>query len=232
MVVATAISTRNRRSHGDDRREKDVSGVGFVAIRKEAGLLPGPKATVQAGQDYRGERHRLRMQRILDPAERVLLVDDWAERGSQALAAKELVEACGAHYVGATLIVDQLETETRAALQRLTSLLTADELGRSTLRSIGSAQRHGGRRRRRSDRSLRSPPTRAARGSNRAASRVTVDLPAPGIPETITQPDSSPLVIRAIVPITHPGLQSDCRRPGGSGIPAPAGLTGIVREPA
>jgi hypothetical protein len=25
MVVATAISTRNRRSHRDDRREKDVS---------------------------------------------------------------------------------------------------------------------------------------------------------------------------------------------------------------
>jgi adenine phosphoribosyltransferase len=114
-----------------------VLGVGFVAIRKEAGLLPGPKAAVQAGPDYRGERHRLRMQRILDPADRVLLMDDWAERGSQALAAKELVEACGAHYVGATLIVDQLETETRAALQRLTSLLTADELGPSTLRPIG-----------------------------------------------------------------------------------------------
>jgi hypothetical protein len=27
-----------------------------------------------------------------------------------------------------------------------------------------------------------------------------VDLPAPGIPDTITQPDSAPLVNRAIVP--------------------------------
>jgi adenine phosphoribosyltransferase len=59
-------------------------GVGFVAVRKDAGLLPGPKATVQAGQDYRGNHHRLCMQRILDPADRVLFVDDWAERGSQA----------------------------------------------------------------------------------------------------------------------------------------------------
>jgi hypothetical protein len=77
-----------------------------------------------------------------------------------------------------------------------------------------------------------SPLTRAARGSNRAASRVTVDLPAPGIPDTITQPDSSPLVIRAIVPITQQGPQSECCRPCGSDFPCPAGLTGGVREPA
>ena len=106
-------------------------GVGFVAIRKEAGLLPGPKATAQAGQDYRGEHHRLRMQRILDPSDRVLLVDDWAERGSQSLAAKELVEACGAQFAGVTVIVDELTTRTRSALQRLPSLVTADERGPS-----------------------------------------------------------------------------------------------------
>jgi adenine phosphoribosyltransferase len=104
-------------------------GAGFVAIRKEAGLLPGQKINVQAREDYRGERHRPRMQRILDPTDRVLLVDDWVERGSQALAAKELIEACGARYVGATVIVDELATETRAALQRLTSLVAVDELG-------------------------------------------------------------------------------------------------------
>jgi hypothetical protein len=32
-------------------------------------------------------------------------------------------------------------------------------------------------------------------------------LPAPGIPDTSTQPDSSPLVIRAIVPIMPLGSQ-------------------------
>jgi hypothetical protein len=40
-----------------------------------------------------------------------------------------------------------------------------------------------------------SPLTRAARGSSRAASAVTVDLPAPGIPDTITHPDKSPEVM-------------------------------------
>jgi hypothetical protein len=66
-----------------------------------------------------------------------------------------------------------------------------------------------------------SPPTRAARGSKRAASRVTVVLPAPGIPDTITPPDSSPLVIRAIVPIIQLAPQSGCRC--GSDFPCPIG---------
>lgn len=105
-------------------------GVGFVAVRKAAGLLPGPKVTVQAAPDYRGERHQLRMQRILGSSDRVLLVDDWAERGSQALGVKELIEACGAQYVGTTVIVDQLPNEIRAALRRLTSLVRAAELER------------------------------------------------------------------------------------------------------
>ncbi len=43
----------------------------------------------------------------------------------------------------------------------------------------------------------------------RAANRVTVVLPAPGIPDTITQPDRSPLAIRSIVPIIQLRLQLD-----------------------
>jgi hypothetical protein len=41
-----------------------------------------------------------------------------------------------------------------------------------------------------------SPLTAAARGSRRAASDVTVDFPAPGIPDTITQPESSSVLMR------------------------------------
>jgi len=60
-------------------------GAGFVAIRKAAGLFPGAKIAEQAEVDYRGTRHKLRMQRnALRPSDRVLLVDDWAEKGSQA----------------------------------------------------------------------------------------------------------------------------------------------------
>jgi len=107
--------------------------VGLVAIRKDqGGLLPGEKVSEQTAPDYRGNRHVLRMQRVLGPQDRVLLVDDWAERGSQALSAKALVELCGAQYLGATIVVDQLSDSTRSSLGRVTALVHADELGEPT----------------------------------------------------------------------------------------------------
>lgn len=104
-------------------------GVGFVAVRKADGLLPGPKVTTTADLDYRGQRHRLRMQKVLRSADRVLLVDDWAERGSQARAARRLVEACGATFLGVSVLVDQLSADSRDALGRVTALVAAEELG-------------------------------------------------------------------------------------------------------
>jgi len=104
-------------------------GVGFVAVRKEGGLFPGQKVTVAAEEDYRGVRHRLRMQAVLDAHDRVLLVDDWAERGSQAVAARRLVESTGATFAGVSLLVDQLGPAARTALGRVTALVTADEHG-------------------------------------------------------------------------------------------------------
>jgi adenine phosphoribosyltransferase len=103
--------------------------VGFVAVRKSEGMLPGTKLTVEAEPDYRGHRHHLRMQSILAPADRVLLVDDWAERGSQARAVRRLVESAGATFAGVSLMVDQLSDEVRFGLVRVTAILTADELG-------------------------------------------------------------------------------------------------------
>ncbi|HEX2307027.1 MAG TPA: hypothetical protein VHI14_01760 [Jatrophihabitantaceae bacterium] len=61
-------------------------------MRKADGLRPGPTLAVDTDADYRGRRHRLRMQAVLQPSDRVLMVDDWAEHGSQALAARRLVE--------------------------------------------------------------------------------------------------------------------------------------------
>lgn len=104
---------------------------GFVAVRKSDGLLPGPKLTLDTDPDYRGRRHHLRMQAILTPADRVLMVDDWAERGSQARAARRLVESSGATFLGASVLVDQLTNETRSALGTVTALVSADELGPS-----------------------------------------------------------------------------------------------------
>jgi adenine phosphoribosyltransferase len=105
-------------------------GVGFVGIRKSGtGLLPGPKVTTTARPDYREQRHELRMQSVLTEDDRVLLVDDWVERGSQAAAARELVQQCGAQWLGASVMVDQRATDARAGLGRVTALVHADELG-------------------------------------------------------------------------------------------------------
>lgn len=108
-------------------------GAGFIAIRKSnTSLLPGPKVRTTAQADYRGIRHELRMQEILTATDRVLLVDDWAEKGSQALAAHDLVRQCGATFLGASVIVDMLTSETRTTLGRVTTIVNADDLGPSS----------------------------------------------------------------------------------------------------
>jgi adenine/guanine phosphoribosyltransferase-like PRPP-binding protein len=56
-------------------------GTGFVGVRKAGGLLPGSKVVTEAEPDYRGQPQLLRMQAVLRPTDRVLLVDDWAELG-------------------------------------------------------------------------------------------------------------------------------------------------------
>jgi adenine phosphoribosyltransferase len=105
---------------------------GFVAVRKSDGLLPGPKLTLDTDPDYRGRRHHLRMQTVLTPADRVLMVDDWAERGSQARAARQLVVSSGATFLGLSVLVDQLTTEARSVLGTVTALVGANELGPSS----------------------------------------------------------------------------------------------------
>jgi adenine phosphoribosyltransferase len=104
--------------------------VGFVPIRKGAGLFPGPKAVVETSADYRGGRQTLRLQRAaLNAGERVLLVDDWIETGSQAAGARTLIEECGATFLGVAAIVDQLPPGRREQLGRVHTLLPKDMLG-------------------------------------------------------------------------------------------------------
>ena len=99
-------------------------GAGFVAIRKEGGLFPGEKLTVQADRDYRGNSHVLRLQKAsLRKGDRVLLIDDWCETGSQALAARTLVEGVGAEFVGLACIVDQAAPGVAERLGRYHSLI-------------------------------------------------------------------------------------------------------------
>jgi adenine phosphoribosyltransferase len=103
--------------------------AGFVAIRKSGGLLPGEKLHATADADYRGEVHTLRAQReLLGPTDRVLLVDDWAEAGSQAMAAKQIIESSGAAFLGLSIIVDQLVDERRTELGRVVAVVHHSEL--------------------------------------------------------------------------------------------------------
>jgi adenine phosphoribosyltransferase len=102
--------------------------AGFVAIRKPGSIHPGPKEQVVTGPSWRGNEVTLVVQRAaIADGDRVLLVDDWAETGNQALGARLLIEACGGTYVGLSLLVDQLDNDTRERLAPVYSVVTASE---------------------------------------------------------------------------------------------------------
>jgi adenine phosphoribosyltransferase len=104
-------------------------GAGFVAIRKASGLFPGEKLTTTAGRDYRGNQHILRLQKTsLEEGDRVLLVDDWCETGSQALAARGLIRDARADFVGLACIVDQCAEDVRVRLGTYHWLVHAHDL--------------------------------------------------------------------------------------------------------
>jgi adenine phosphoribosyltransferase len=103
-------------------------GVGFVAVRKGEGIFPGKKVTRHSAPDYRGIRQELRLQRTaVGPPDRVLLVDDWIETGSQASAVRSMVEECGGRWAGCSVVVDQTAPARRAGLG-VRSIVTATEL--------------------------------------------------------------------------------------------------------
>jgi adenine phosphoribosyltransferase len=104
-------------------------GVGFVAVRKAGSVHPGEKAERVTTPDWRGHEHLLRVQRsAVAPDDLVLLVDDWAEIGSQAAAAKALIEECGATYGGLSLLVDELPNDVREELAPVHAVVSGEEL--------------------------------------------------------------------------------------------------------
>jgi adenine phosphoribosyltransferase len=102
-------------------------GVGLVLARKLGSIHPGDNATATSDPDWRGRRITFEISRVLGPADRVLLVDDWIETGSQADAVRRAIELCGAELVGTSVIVDQT-TQSKRELLRVKSLLRASEL--------------------------------------------------------------------------------------------------------
>ena len=103
--------------------------AGLVAIRKPGAVHPGPKAKLTAPPDWRGNETVLQLQRhVVEPGDRVLVVDDWAETGSKAITARRLIEECGGQYVGLSLLVDQLPAQRRDELAPVAAVALAEEL--------------------------------------------------------------------------------------------------------
>lgn len=102
-------------------------GVGFVAARKPGGPRPGDQVRATSAPDWRGRSVTYSVPRVFGPNDRILLVDDWIETGSQASAIADAVAQMGATLVGTSVIVDQAPAGIRSALN-VVGLLRSDQL--------------------------------------------------------------------------------------------------------
>jgi adenine phosphoribosyltransferase len=87
--------------------------VGFVEVRKNPQPATASDAWIlqTTPPDYRDRNLRLGIKRdLLKSGDRVLLVDDWIETGSQALATQKIVQQAGAAWLGVVTVVDALES--------------------------------------------------------------------------------------------------------------------------
>jgi adenine phosphoribosyltransferase len=104
-------------------------GVGFVAVRKAGGLFAGQLIHRATAPDYRGRRWELAMQDdALAAGDRVLLVDDWIETGSQARAVGQLAARLGATLAGISVLVDQAPQGARPGLPPVRSIVSFADL--------------------------------------------------------------------------------------------------------
>lgn len=106
-------------------------GVGFVEIRKDKKRPLEPTELLLRSTtppDYNDRGLVLTLNRtLLSSRDRVLLVDEWMATGAQATAARDLVEAAEAKWVGVSLVLDDVPSEVRRRLN-VRSLLRKHEL--------------------------------------------------------------------------------------------------------
>jgi adenine phosphoribosyltransferase len=103
--------------------------VGFVEAYREGARRPiaEPMTWADVPADHRGDRQRLGVRsRLLGPADRALVVDDWAATGAQSRALWELIEALGATPVGTAVIVNECPAD-----GNIRGLLTGADLDES-----------------------------------------------------------------------------------------------------
>ena len=105
-------------------------GVGFVEAYRQGARLPiaEPMTWAEVPADHRGAGQRLGVRtRLLGPADRVLVADDWAVTGAQARGLRDLVAALGATMIGTAVIVDECDPAVAADLG-IRGLLTGADL--------------------------------------------------------------------------------------------------------
>lgn len=102
-------------------------GVGFVAARKPGEPRPGDRIYVESDPDWRGRRVTFSVPAVFGRSDRILLVDDWIETGSQTSAIADAIAQMGATLVGTSVIVDQAPGAIRSALN-VVGLVMHDEL--------------------------------------------------------------------------------------------------------
>jgi adenine phosphoribosyltransferase len=106
--------------------------AGVVPIRKRGALFPGMHLSTTTAADYRGRTIDLLLQDgVLSGSDRVLIVDDWFETGSQATAAVSLAREAGAHVAGVAVIVDDSDPAADLQVPKLRSLIRVEVLGPS-----------------------------------------------------------------------------------------------------
>ncbi|WP_229076727.1 phosphoribosyltransferase [Actinoplanes sp. DH11] len=102
-------------------------GVGFVEAYRAGARRPiaEPMIWAEVPADHRGDVQHLGVrERLVGPADRVLVVDDWAVTGAQARGLRNLF---GDRYLGAAVIVDECPPEVSAELN-VRGLLTGSDL--------------------------------------------------------------------------------------------------------
>lgn len=105
-------------------------GVGFAAGHKEGAdrQIAEPMAWARTALDYRGRSLGLGVRsRLIGPADRVLVVDDWVTTGAQVSALYEVTRALGAEPVGCAAVVADCGAGLASDLA-VRSLLTSDDL--------------------------------------------------------------------------------------------------------
>jgi adenine phosphoribosyltransferase len=103
---------------------------GVIPVRKRGAVFPGPHVSVTTSPDYRGRSLDLLIQDgALSRSDRVLIVDDWLETGSQVKSAVDVVQEIGAQVVGVAVIVDQ--SDGTLQVPRFHSLVSGERLGPS-----------------------------------------------------------------------------------------------------